>query len=98
MTDQIGLVVSGARVVNTTVPANAPRDVESTGMESVVELAIVAVNVPFTAVQFPVPPETVMIGFALGDVAALNPCPPEIVNTTGFAFVALATEIFADVG
>ena len=63
----------------TTVPANAPNDVESTGILSVVELMIVAVAVMFTAVQFPVPPVRVMVG--KDDKS--KPWPPEIVKTTG---------------
>ena len=78
----------------TTVPANAPNDVESTGILSVVELMIVAVAVMFTAVQFPVPPVRVMVG--KDDKS--KPWPPEIVKTTGDAVVALATVIFVACG
>jgi hypothetical protein len=92
--DQTGLVVRGDWVVKTSVPATAPNAVLFTGILKVVLLTTVAVEVPFTAVQLPVPPLMVTNGVAL----AANPCPALTVNTTGLALVADAIEIDGDVG
>jgi hypothetical protein len=49
--------VRGAKVVYTRVPVTVLKEVEFTGIENVFALIIVAVKVPFTAAQLPVPPE-----------------------------------------
>lgn len=73
------------------MPANEPKEVLSTGILKVVVLMIVAVYVPFTGVQFPVPPDSVTRGSE--DVS--NPWPPLTVNTTGLAVVADAIDMRA---
>jgi len=89
ITLQTLLVLSGAFVDITTVPARAPNEVLFTGILKVVVLMIVAVVVMFTAVQLPVPPESVTVG---RDDRS-KPWPPEMVITAGFAFVAEDTVI-----
>lgn len=64
-TFQSSIVSRGAPDTSVTVPAKAPKDVELTGMLNVLASMIVATNDPFTAVQFPVPPRIVMLGFSL---------------------------------
>jgi len=93
-TDHTGEVVLGALVVNVKVPDTAPNEVLSTTIEKVVELITVAVKLPLTATQLPVPPLIVTIGREL----VSNPCPPLTVMTTGDAFVAEAIEIDGDTG
>jgi len=55
-------VVRGALVVKTKLPVTAPNPLPSVTIENVVELITVAVNVPLTAAQFPVPPLIVTEG------------------------------------
>ena len=62
ITDHTRDVVRGARVVNTKLPVTAPKALPSVTIENVVELITVAVNVPLTAAQFPVPPLIVTDG------------------------------------
>jgi hypothetical protein len=76
------------------VPVTAPKAVESTGTENVVELITVAVRLAFRGVQFPVPPLIVTIGKEL----VLKPCPPLTVTTAAAAFDTDAIEIAGDVG
>lgn len=81
-------------MVNASVPVTAPVDVVLTGIENVVADSSVAVRVPFTVAQDPVPPDIVTFGREL----VSSPWPAVTVKTTGEALVAESIAMDSDVG